>query len=65
MEMLKDTFDELMGQEFVELCYQPRYRLPRTLFYFARAGLHLNWDYLKLDKLCSHWALLSRKLMRE
>ncbi|MCJ1401027.1 hypothetical protein MMC11_004239 [Xylographa trunciseda] len=63
MQILKDTFEALMGQEFVKLCYQPQYRLARILFYFARVGLHLGWDHAKLDKLVSDWALLRGKLL--
>ena len=63
MRILKDTFEALMGREFVKLCYQPQYRLARILFYFARVGLHLQWDYSKLQKLFSDWDLLRGKLV--
>ena len=64
MRILKDAFEALIEQKFDKLCYQPQYRLARVLFYFARVGLHILWEYPKLQRLFSDWDLLRGQPVR-
>jgi len=52
---LKALFENAVGANFLEYCYQPEYRLARTLFNLALHGIHSSWAMTEADELIREW----------
>ena len=65
LRRLKETFESLMGQEFLEFSYQPHFRLARQMFDLAMSGIYSNEAIRKTRKVLSDWNGLRNRILRE
>ena len=55
---LKETFDELMGDDFVEMAYEAHYPLLRRLFRLALNGLHTTDQFNEAAAIIKDWSAM-------
>ena len=52
---VKDLFEEIMGDEYVRLAYQPQYLLARRIFHIALYGNYSNESMDEIGKILDEW----------
>ena len=62
---LKDAFDNLMGDDFVEMAYEPQYPLVRRLFNLAIGGLRTSEKYVEAEAIIKEWSALKVKIKED
>lgn len=64
-QKIKGIFEKAVGRQFLDLCYEPQYRIARSLIHFAIFGMHSNEDLKEVDKTLEELEGLKLNLVAE
>ena len=62
---LKERFDELMGDDYVEMAYESHYALLRRLFHLAVSGINTSENFREAEAIISDWAKMKALFQEE
>ena len=64
-QLIKQAFEQAVGEDFLWYAYEPQYVFARRLFKIAIMGRHNSYDTAKVEEFLKEWKAFYNALMED